>query len=106
MKDAILLYVAERQKDNKHRGAAKIAETVNITQTPVFLGHTVMPCVANGMVGQSPLKMGPDGGIQNDVFKLLLTAFETFVEINQINGETKFNTINLLSNVSTNKQTI
>ena len=56
----------------------------------------VMRYVKKGMAGQSLLKMGPDGGVPCNVFKLLLTAFETFVQIKQINGETNCNTMNLL----------
>ncbi len=41
--------------------------------------------------------MGPDRGVHNDMFKLLLTAFETLVRIKQINGERNLNTTNLLS---------
>ncbi len=89
--------MAEGQKGKKHKGAEKIAETRNNTYSTSVLGHTVMCYVANWMMVQSPLKMGLDGGIHKDVFKLLLTAFKTFVKMKQINGETKFNTTNLLS---------
>ncbi len=97
MKEATLLYVAERQKGKKHKGAAKIAEAVNSVYGTSISGRTVMWYVAYGMVGEYPLKMGPDGGIQNEVFKLLLTAFETFVRMKQIKRETNLNTTNLLS---------
>ncbi len=81
MKEATLLYVAERQKGKKHKGAAKIAEAVNSVYGTSISGRTVMPYVTNGMMEESLLKMGPNGGIRNDVFKLLLTAFETFVRM-------------------------
>ncbi len=40
----------------------------------------VMRYVKKGMAGQSLLKMGPDRGVPCNVFKLLLTAFETSME--------------------------
>ncbi len=99
LKEATLLYKAERakmQKGEKYKGAGKIAEAVNENYKTSISGQTIMRYVENGMAGQSPLKMGPDGGVPRDVFKLLLTAFKT-VQIKQINGETNCNTTNLLS---------
>ncbi len=87
MKEAILLYMAKREKVKVHKEVSKIAETVNKTYKTSISGHTVMRHVETGMVGQSPLKMQPGGGIQKDVFKLQLTVFETFVRIKKINAE-------------------
>ncbi len=97
LKEATVLYVASRQNGKKHKGAGKIAEAVNSVYGTSISGHMVMQYVANGMVGESPLKMGPDGGIQNDMFNFLLTVFETCVRMKQINGETNLKTTNLLS---------
>ncbi len=85
------------EKGEKHKGACEIAEALNENYKTSITGQTVMRYVKNGMDGQSPLKMDPDGGVPHNVFKILLTAFETFIQIKQINGETNCNTQNLLS---------
>ncbi len=41
--------------------------------------------------GKSPRK-GPDGGIPNNIFKILLQAYKSYVRIKQINAETTENT--------------
>ncbi len=48
------------------------------------------------MIGVSLLKMGPDGGVPEERFKLLLAAVKTYFYISQINGETSNNTANQL----------
>ncbi len=52
---------------------------------------------AEGRVRESQLKMGPNGGIPNDLLNILLSAFETCKWIKQINGESGNNRRNLIS---------
>ncbi len=40
-----------------------------------------MKYIVDGWTEQSPLKIGPDGGISNDAIKIILTALETHVKI-------------------------
>ncbi len=58
-----------------------------------------MRYVADGQVEQPLLKMGPDGGIPNNVFKIIVSAFETSVRLNQLNRNTTKNTVNLMSSI-------
>lgn len=54
MKEAILLYMAKREKVKVHKEVSKIAETVNKTYKTSISGHTVMRHIETGMAGQSP----------------------------------------------------
>ena len=40
----------------------------------------------DGRVGTSPLKWGAKGDIVDHIFKTLVTALESFVTINKLNG--------------------
>ncbi len=102
LKEATRMYAAERSNNptenkGKGKGAVKIAEEVNKKYNTTLSGRTIMRYVANGMIGVSPLKMGPDGGVPEEHFKLLLLAVETYIRISQINGETSNNTATLLT---------
>ncbi len=96
------MYAAERNKiptesNKKAKGADKIAEEVNRKYNTTLSGRTIMRYVSNGRIGVSPLKMGPDGGVPEEHFNLLLTRVETYIRISQINGETSNNTANKLT---------
>ncbi len=56
-----------------------------------------MKYVGDSWAGKFPLKMRPDGGVLNNLFKILLTAFETFVRIIKLNGNKGENTAKFLS---------
>ncbi len=96
-KEATRMYAAEKDSNKKTKGAEKIAAEVNKKYNTTLSGRTIRRYVGNGMIGVSPLKMGPDGGVPDNHFKLLLTAFETYIRISQINGETFNNTANKLT---------
>ncbi len=49
-----------------------------------------------GMAWKLPLKVEPDGGVSDYVYKLLLSAFETYIRIKQMNAKVICNTTNLL----------
>ena len=96
------MYATERNKNptessKKAKGADKIAEEVNKKYNTALSGQTIMRYVANGLIGVSPLKMGPDGGVPEEHFKFLLTTVETYIHFSQINVETSNNTVNQLT---------
>ncbi len=64
---------SQDMKGRKVQGAGKTA-VMNENYKTSVTGQTVMRYSANGKVGQSPLKMGPDGGVPCNVSKLLLPA--------------------------------
>ncbi len=47
-------------KGEKRKGVGESSEAVNETYKNSVSNWTVLRYVTNGMVGQSPLKMGPD----------------------------------------------
>ncbi len=101
-KEATRMYASETIKNptesgKKGKGADKIAEEVNKKYNPTLSGQTIMRYVSNGLIGVPPLKMGSDGGVPEEHFKLLLTAVKTYIHISQINGETFNNTVNKLT---------
>ncbi len=51
----------------------------------------------NYIAGESPKRRGPDGEIDDNVFKLLIKAYKSYVRIEQINSETADNKHKLLS---------
>ncbi len=50
---------------------------------------TIQKKVKDGAVGFSPLRCGPKGFIPEHHFNNLCIAFETFIRINQMNGNTR-----------------
>ncbi len=53
--------------------------------------------ITKNMAGASPLRCSPDGGISAEDFKILLTAYESYLRIKQINAEVHDNNHTLLS---------
>ena len=51
--------------------------------------RTIQKKVKDGAVGVSPLRRGPKGFIPEHHFNNLCIAFETFLRINQMNGNTR-----------------
>ncbi len=64
----IQLRAARKQRSNTKD------QEVNKKYNTTLSGQTIMRYVANGLIGVSPLKMGPDGGVPDDHFRLLCTA--------------------------------
>ncbi len=72
LNDVTLLYKVERvksEKGGKQKGVGKIAQAKNENYKTSVLGQMVMSNVTSGMVGQSPLKIGPGGSVPCNVFK-------------------------------------
>ena len=86
-------YAAEKLKP-KGLSARKVVESVNEdygTNIPV---RTVQRYVKEGTVGISPQKKGPAPGfLPKETFAILLDAFESFIQINQINANADDNVL-------------
>lgn len=88
-KEASRLHAAERNKNptessKRAKGEDKIAEGNNRKYNTTLSGQTIMQYVANGLIVVIPLKLGPDSGMLEEHFKLLLTAVKTYICISQI----------------------
>ena len=71
----------------------KVCEEANKEYGTYIAHRTVTNYVKKGFVGVSPRKRGRwPGGVGKQDFELLLRAFETFKQINQINVESAKNT--------------
>ena len=90
-KEATKLYAIERPKsrsDKSKKGAREICEAVNEKRGTTISSRTVEELVQKGIVGVSPpLNNSHDGGVPWRVFKTLKGAFESYVQIKQINGD-------------------
>ena len=51
--------------------------------------RTIQEHVANGSVGKSPVRRGRPGNIEGSTFLMLCNAFETYVRIRQLNGNSE-----------------
>ena len=49
--------------------------------------RTIQQSVRDGRINISPYRKGPDGGVHAEVYKVLCEAFNSFVRINQVNGQ-------------------
>ncbi len=83
------MYATERNKNptessKKAKGADKIAQEVNKKYNTTLLGWTIMRYV---VIWVSPFKTGPDGGVLDEHFRLLLIAVETYICMSQIKSE-------------------
>ena len=68
-------------------GAAKISELAKEEFDGVGPSErTIQNYYKDGRVGTSPLKRGAKGDIVENIFKTLVTVFESFVTINKLNG--------------------
>ncbi len=82
----------------KRKSADTICEDINTKYNCIVSSRTVLHYVnMKNMAGASPLKCGPDGGISAKDFKVLVTAYETYVRIKQVNAEVHGNNHTLLS---------
>ncbi len=62
--------------------------------------------VQHGIAGESSKKHGPDRGIHQEDFKILVRAYESYVRIKQINAETADNTCSNLAKHSKNAMNV
>ena len=92
-KTACERYFAEKLKA-KGLSALKVCEQVN-KEFGTFVSHRTVLHYVNklGLVGVSPGKRGPpNAGMSTECFRILLRAFESYKQINQINAEGAKNT--------------
>ena len=90
-KRATVVYAAERAKVNGQSArdvCGQIERDYGVKLSP----RTITRYVKNGNVGTSPKKNGNPGTIPEFVFQTLCTAMETFMKINQVNGQNVENT--------------
>jgi hypothetical protein len=87
-KHATIAYAMEKAKGKSGMSARMVTEIVQnefkVNQCP----PTIQKKVKDGAVGLSPLRCGPKGFILEHHFNNLCIAFETFIRINQMNGNT------------------
>ena len=86
LKHATRWYASERSKD-RGLSAYTVAEKVKELYDGVGpCERTLQRHYLDGRIGMSPKKPGPCPDIPRSVFKLLCSAWESFVRIQQING--------------------
>ena len=74
--------------------ARKVVESVNDDYGTNISERTVQRYVKKGMVGISPEKNGPRPGLlPTETFSILLEAFESSIQINQINANADDNAL-------------
>ena len=86
LKAATRLFESERKK-KRGMSSEDVAGTINAEYKSNVTGRTIRRYVKNGLVGCSPLKRGERGTIPSPIFRALVEAFETFIQIEQANGE-------------------
>ena len=85
-KEATTTYYNDRQtKPRRKTSAQKVCDAVNEKYSTNIKPRMVQHYVQTGRVGESPSKKGPDGGVPEVIFEPLLGAFESYVEIQQLN---------------------
>ena len=67
-------------------GARKICVQVNRKHQTNISSRTITRYTNRGLIGISPLKRGPEGDVSDRIMKVLVRAFESYVQINQGNG--------------------
>ena len=86
-KHATVIYAREKAKGKGGMSAAEVAESVSKQYKVSLSRRSIQQKVKEGNVGTSPLRRGPKGNIPEQDFKNLCVAFESFVRINQLNGD-------------------
>jgi hypothetical protein len=86
-KEATTLYSLEKTKDKKGKSCRKCVEEINKKYNTSIAVSTVYQYVRKDLVGTSPMKTGPQPLVRDDIFKLLLVAYESYVRIMQLNCE-------------------
>ena len=87
-KRCTLWYNIEKEKQDG-LSATAVCDRVNNVEfkgATSVQARTVTRYVAEGRAGESPKKRGYTGVVQPNVFKLICEAFETYIQINQINS--------------------
>ncbi len=99
-KETCLLYKLELKKNSpgKKKGAQVFCTMMEEKYKTKVSARTVQYYVnTKNQAGDSPMKRGPDGDISRDDFKILVTAYDSYVRIKQINAETYENNQKLLA---------
>jgi len=92
LKDATRRLAMEWDKKNSKdicspiKGARVIAKQVNDCHGTKLNYRTVTRYVSAGMIGVSPKRRGPEGNVPEKILKLLASATESYIRINQGNG--------------------
>ena len=88
-KKATKLYFNEINKPDgfKRLSASRVSELVQEEFGTTIEVRTIQREVKQGRVGVSPKKMGPSSQFPNLVFNHLANAFESYIIINQLNGQ-------------------
>ena len=84
-KRATIVYAREKGKDDG-LSARKVADMIKNDCGIDLCPRTIQKKVKEGEIGCSPLRRGPKGNIPELHYRNLCTAFESFVTINQLNG--------------------
>jgi hypothetical protein len=84
-KRATIVYAREKGKDDG-MSARTVADLIRNDCGIDLCPRTIQKKVKEGEIGCSPLRRGPKGNIPELHYKNLCTAFESFVTINQLNG--------------------
>ena len=84
-KRATIVYAQEKGKDDG-LSARKVADMIKNDCGIDLCPRTIQKKVKEGEIGCSPLRRGPKGNIPELHYRNLCTAFESFVTINQLNG--------------------
>jgi len=84
-KCAMIVYAREKGKDDGI-SARTVADLIRNDCGIDLCPRTIQKKVKEGEIGCSPLRRGPKGNISELHYKNLCTAFESFVTINQLNG--------------------
>jgi hypothetical protein len=87
-KHATIAYAREKAKGKSGMSARMVTEIVRNEFKVNLCPQTIQKKVKDGAVGFSPLRRGPKGFIPEHHFNNLCIAFETFIRINQMNGNT------------------
>ena len=87
-KEATSLYHAQKDKPKEEQLSAQQVSEVVLQNTGVAIGvRTIQREVKEGRIGVSPKKGGPPSIFPDEVFGKLSSAFESFIQIKQINGQ-------------------
>jgi hypothetical protein len=84
-KRATVVYVREKGKDDG-MPARIVADLISNDCGISLCPRTIQKKVKAGNIRYSPLRRGPKGNIPEPHYKNLCAAYESFVTINQING--------------------
>ena len=95
-KRATTRYAEEKAKP-KGLSAQKVCDEIEAEYQVTFGQRRIQTYVKNGEIGTSPRKTGNPGTIADYIFQLLCTATESFMKINQLNGQNVKNTRKKLS---------